>query len=188
MRVFIAVELPESVKRSIYNLQKRMVDNINRIKWVSPDSLHITLKFLGEVEERRLKDISEVADKVASKFSSFFIKMEEVGIFPERGVPRVIWVGISEGSFELSSIAKQIDEGLFEKGFPRERKKWVPHITLGRVKRLQNPEIIKKFTKENIKGEKTKVEAITLMQSNLTPQGAIYKSLERFFLKGEKIG
>ncbi|RLE14530.1 RNA 2',3'-cyclic phosphodiesterase [Candidatus Aerophobetes bacterium] len=187
MRVFIAVELPEAVKKEIARIQNKIMNTPGRIRWVKPSSLHITLKFLGEIEKEKLNRVFEVTQKIADKFKPFFFEIKGVGIFPETGSPRIIWIGIEKGHLELGRMAKELEDRLFEQGFPRERKKWTPHITLGRVKRLNNQEIIRKLINQEKQttGGWVKAETISLMQSHLTPQGAIYTPLERFPLKGE---
>lgn len=187
MRVFIAVELPENVKAKVAKIQDKIkkLDNVNRIKWVSPDSLHITLKFLGEIEKERLKDVFEAAEKTSCNFSCFSVNIQGMGIFPESGTPRVLWVGIEEGSLELLQIVQKLETDLFEKGFAREKKDWKPHITIGRVKQINNKQLIKNLVsrEKNMEGAKVKVEKISVMQSRLTPQGAIYTPLKRFSLQ-----
>lgn len=187
MRVFIAVELPQKLKEKVAKIQDKIKesDKVNRIKWVSPDSLHITLKFLGEIEKQRLKDVFEVVEKTSSNFCCFSVNIQGMGIFPESGTPRVLWVGIEEGACELFQIVQKLEKDLFERGFAREKKEWKPHITIGRVKQIINKQLIKNLVgrEKNTEGAKVKVEKISVMQSRLTPQGAIYTPLKRFSLQ-----
>jgi len=186
MRVFIAVELPERTKKEIARVQERIKNTSNRIKWVDPSSIHITLKFLGELKEDLLSGVFKTTREVAEKFSPFTIKIRGTGAFPNPGNPRVIWMGIEEGSSQLARIAEELEKKLSHQGFPRERRKWVPHLTLGRVKELKDRENIKKLItkEEQTPGGVVEVERITVMQSRLTPQGAIYIPLQCFSLKG----
>ncbi|MBE0478040.1 RNA 2',3'-cyclic phosphodiesterase [Candidatus Aerophobetes bacterium] len=185
MRVFIAVELPQQVKKEIAAIQNKITDTTNKIKWVSPASMHITLKFLGEVQEKRLDKVFDISQGVADKFNPFSVEIKGTGAFPETGNPKVLWVGIKEGSAELARMAAELEKELFKDGFPGERKKWTPHITLGRVKQLKDTHSIKELIgkEKETSGGKMKVEEIVVLQSQLTPQGAIHTPLKRFSLK-----
>ena len=187
MRVFIAIELPEAVKKEMSRVQNKIMNTANKIKWVSYASMHITLKFLGEIKEKRLNKVFEAVERITIERDSFSIEIKGAGIFPDKGSPRVIWIGIKEGSIELTQMAKELEKKLSEQGFPQEGKKWMPHITLGRVKQLKDEEIIRKLITEerHTPGGKAKVKEVTVMQSHLTPRGAIYSSLQRFSLRGE---
>ena len=187
MRVFIAVELPEKMRKEAAQLQSKMGITADRIKWVNSGAIHITLKFLGEVEEKKLKAVYRATEDTARKWSPFLLGTKGVGAFPEDGNPKVIWMGIEEGSAELSQMAAQLEEKLFSYGFPREHKKWTPHITLGRVKQLEDRETLTKLIAEEkqTSGGTARVKEVTVMQSRLTPRGALYAPLQRFSLKGE---
>lgn len=185
MRVFIAVELPEKVKREIALIQERIKVLPDKIKWVSPSSIHITLKFLGEIKEKALNSVFKATCEVAQKFQPFVVEIEGTGVFPHSDNPRVIWIGVGKGSTRLAEIVRSLEERLSSEGFPPERKKWIPHLTLGRVKQLIDKEGIKKVVEGERKAPagEMKVEFISVMQSHLTPGGAIYKPLQRFYLK-----
>jgi len=190
MRVFVAIDLPEKTKKKIANLQEKIKHTSNEIKWVDPSLIHITLKFLGETDEKKLDGIFEATCEVAEKFCPFFIKIYKMGAFPNLECPRVIWLGIKEGSSQLAQIAKELEKKLFKQGFPREKREWVPHLTIGRVKQLQDRESIKRaiMREKQTSGGEAKIEAITVMQSRLTPQGPIYTPLQKFPLQGKRGG
>lgn len=185
MRVFIAVELPESLKKEIANIQKRMKILPDKVKWVNHSSIHITLKFLGEIKEQALNSVFKATHDVARKFEPFVVEVKGTGVFPNPNNPRVIWIGVEEGSDKLAQIVQQLEEELFNRGFPKERKKWVPHLTVGRIKWLTSKEGIRKIIEEEKETQagKMRVEFISVMQSHLTPKGALYKPLQRFYLK-----
>lgn len=187
MRVFIAIEIPEAIKKEMSRFQNKMMNTVNKIKWVNHDSMHVTLRFLGEIKEEKLNEVFESVEKITIERNPFSIKIKGAGAFPDKGNPRVIWMGIKEGFVELAQMAKDLEKKLSEQDFPQEGKKWMPHITLGRVKQLKDKEIIKKLITEekNRLGGKAKVEEVTVMRSHLTPRGAIYSSLQRFSLRGE---
>ena len=187
MRVFIAVELPEKVRKEIDYLQHRMRATTNRIKWVDSSAIHITLKFLGEIEEKKLTSVYQATGDTVRGAKTFLLGLEGVGVFPENGDPRVIWIGIGEGSREISKMAAQLEKKLCSQGFAREQRKWVPHITLGRVKLLKDRETLMNLITEHrhVSGGTVQVREVTVMQSRLTPGGARYNPLQRFSLEGQ---
>jgi len=181
MRLFIAVELPGSVREKLEQIQQRLKGTRDEIKWVNPSLIHLTMKFLGEVKEKELESIVRVIRSIASRFSHFGMKIEKIGTFPFSSSPRVIWVGVGEGKDKLEVIAGELEQELAKQGFSRERRKWISHLTLGRVKNLKEREKLKELVsnyKEVEIGE-VKVRDLSVIQSRLTPQGAIYTVLER---------
>ena len=187
MRLFIAVELAEYIREEIARVQARMKKTQDIIKWVDPASIHITLKFLGEVREERIGKILEVIEQITEKVSPFNIEIEGMGAFPNLTSLRVIWIGVKNNS-SLGWLAANLESTLEKEGFPREKRKWVPHLTVGRVKVLKERDKLREFILRE-KGSKVggmKVRYVTLMQSYLTPKGPIYTPIKKFLLKGDK--
>jgi len=182
MRIFIAVELPESVRERLGQLQERLKGTENRIRWVDPSLIHLTMKFLGEVKEKNLEKVIQTARNVAGRFSVFKMKIGKMGVFPSFSSPRVIWVGIEEGKDKLETLAAELEEKLGQEGFSRNSRKWTSHLTLARVKVLKAREKLKalllQYCKE-VEGIEVKVKSLSVIKSELTPQGAIYTVLER---------
>jgi len=188
LRIFVAVELARSIREKLSEIERRLQGTGNRVKWVEVSSLHLTLKFLGEIEEELLQGVFAVCEKVAEEISPFVIELTGVGAFPNPSSPRVIWVGVEEGKERLESLALRLDEGLSQAGFPAERRKWIPHLTLGRVKELREAGKLKQLIlqeKESYGGE-MKVGEFSVIKSHLTPAGPLYTTLKGFPLRGEK--
>ena len=186
MRVFIAVELSKSIRTTIVQIQGRLRGTEDKIKWVDPPLIHLTLKFLGEIKKERLGTVIEVARKIAQKFSLFSMEVKGVGAFPNLFSPRVIWLGVDRGSTNLQKLASELENHLAKDGFSKEKKKWTPHLTLGRVKSLIEPRKLSGLIlreKEVMAGEMG-VREISVIESRLTPRGPIYTVLERIALKG----
>jgi len=108
MRIFIALELPESVRERLGQLQGRLKGTENRIRWVNPSLIHLTMKFLGEVKEKNLEKIIQTARNVAGRFSVLKMKIGKMGVFPGFSSPRVIWVGIEEDRDKLGDSGSRI--------------------------------------------------------------------------------
>ncbi|ABK14464.1 RNA 2',3'-cyclic phosphodiesterase [Methanothrix thermoacetophila] len=173
MRCFVAVDLPEEIKRGVPAIQQAFA--MNGLKLVDPNLVHITLKFLGEVEERRVDDIVNALARV--RFSPFQARITGVGAFPGRSI-RVIWLGAT-GPFE--ELARAVDTALEPFGFERD-KKFSAHATLARVK---DPSL-SRILAERLSGVSEvdlgafTVERFVLKKSTLTPRGPVYEDIAEF--------
>ncbi|WP_423792575.1 RNA 2',3'-cyclic phosphodiesterase [Methanocaldococcus indicus] len=173
MRVFLAIDIPKDIKNKIYELQKDF--KIKGIKLVEKENLHITVKFLGEVDDNTLNKILNLNLEIPKTK----IELKGLGTFPNENYIRVIWIGVyGEG---LINIFKEIDNKLNTLGFEKERS-YVPHLTLGRVKFIEN----KKLLKEKINKNKDifigefETNSIKLYKSTLTPTGPIYEVIKEW--------
>jgi len=182
MRIFIALELPKPVRERLGQLQVKLKGTESRIKWVDPSLIHLTMKFLGEIKENNLEKVIQTARDVAGRFFVFKFRIGEMGAFPNFSSPRVIWVGIEEGEDKLEILAAELEEKLGQEGFSRSSRKWASHLTLGRVKVLRERErleaLIWQYHKE-VKGIEVKGKSLSVIKSELTPQGSIYTILEK---------
>ena len=169
MRCFIAIDLEN-------DYFKELQSQIKDIKGTFPKSFHLTLKFLGEVEENKADKIKELLRKI--RFEQFNIYSSNIGFFPNENYIRVVWIGL-EPRDRIIELQKKIDNELL-KLFPKE-KKFEPHITLARIKYIKDKGKFKELVK-NIKVEKIefKVDNFKLMKSTLTKQGPIYEVIETF--------
>lgn len=170
MRTFIAIDTPKELKDFFLDLQKKI--NIE-VKINFTKEFHLTLKFLGEIDEEKLEEVKLVLKKV--KFESFKVNTSNLGVFPTESYIRVVWIGLE--SEKINELQKQIDEKLSNL-FPKDNR-FHPHITLGRVKFVKDKE---KFI-ENLKSIKVdekefEVKDFKLKKSTLTPKGPIYEDLE----------
>jgi len=182
LRIFVAVELPGSIKEKLSEIEQRLQGTGNKVRWVKVSSLHLTLKFLGEIKEEQVEEVFAVSQKVAKELSPFVIELTGVGAFPNPSSPRVIWVGVKKGQERLEDLALHLDEGLSEAGFPAEKRKWIPHLTLGRVKELREVEKLRQLIlqeKETYVGE-IEVKQFSVIKSRLTPTGPLYTILRSF--------
>jgi len=180
MRIFIAVELPDSVREKLAELQEKLKVTEDKVRWVKPSLIHLTMKFLGEVKEKELEKAIQITGNIATRFSVFKIKIGKIGMFPSSS-PRVIWAGVNEGKDILEALAEELERGLSKEGFARERKKWTPHLTLGRVKILKEREKLKNLilSYEEAEGGEARVRELSVIQSYLTREGPIYTVLKR---------
>ncbi len=179
MRTFIAVEMPNDVKKVIGNYIDSIQGSFKGVKWILPQNLHLTIKFLGDVKESDLKNLSDCVAKVSSDFNPFIMGLSDIGFFPSRNNLRVIWIGADGGADNLLDLFHELEHCLEKLGFDREARTFSPHLTVGRVKRhkkINMPENMPEFKTIDFE-----VKSIAVIKSTLTPQGPIYEKL----FKGE---
>ena len=178
MRVFIAIDLPQDIRNSLSAMQNELRPTASKARWVAAESAHLTLKFIGEISEKRRDDID--AALAGLTWIPFSISVKGVGFFPGPKSPRVFWAGLHAPTME--GLAQQIDSRLERAGFDREQRAFRPHITLARAKttRLEKTLIAasEKFAEMDF-GSFT-VDRIKLYQSTLKPAGSIYTKLKEY--------
>lgn len=184
MRSFIAIELPEGVKSAISELQQELKKCRADIRWVKPDNIHLTLKFLGDTEEKSLGKIVEAAKAACAGNGGFALETRGVGVFPDMRAPRVLWVGISD-SDSLTGLQKDIENGLAKLGFSPEKRRFSPHLTLGRFRSSSGKEGLYDKIEEYkyLSLGLIEVKTIFLIKSDLTPSGAEYTKIAGIDLK-----
>ena len=177
MRTFISAELPEEVKKNIEKGINELKQAGAAVRWVKTENLHITLKFLGWVEEKNLDKIIELTSKAVSGSGSFKAKFAGMGTFPEGKSPRVIWVGTKEGGGKLCGLAKRIEKTLAKADFKKEKRDFKAHITIGRVKDRKGVDKLKEKIAglKDLKFGEAVIDHIYIMKSTLTPKGPIYE-------------
>lgn len=188
MRCFVAVELDESIIEAAGDLQDELREAADldrgQVKWVKPESMHLTLKFLGDVDGDRIEDICEVVGKVAQKHAGFKLEVEGTGCF---GKPaKVLWIGIAK-SDELAAMQKDISKALAKAGWPEDERAFSSHLTLCRIEGSfagrKLAEIADDY-KDTHFGSIT-VDSVCVLESELGPTGARYTLLKRCKLKEE---
>ncbi len=184
MRTFIAIEIPEPLKlnldRSVARVRSDLEDGL--IRWVRLESMHLTLKFLGEIEQVQVHTIQEALDEVANSFTSFSLEVAGFGCFPNISRPRVVWVGFGPTGGELRRLQAELASQLEKIGFEPEQRGYHPHLTLGRVRKglsRSDTELISGWAQDAQIGSvgRFEAEAISLIKSDLQPDGAVYSSL-----------
>jgi 2'-5' RNA ligase len=176
MRTFIAVELSDSVRQALADIQKTQRGPLPGARWTRPEGTHLTLKFLGEATAHQVAAISSALDEVAADFQPLELSLSKVGAFPRLSNPNVIWVGIGE-SAELTILQKAIDGEIAPLGFPTEKRPFRAHLTLARLAgQPWSSETRQRFLECSsiCDGVRWKVERITLFRSDLKPSGAEY--------------
>lgn len=179
IRTFIAIELNPQAHDELAGLQENLKRAGADVKWVEPRNIHLTLRFLGDVEPKKTEEVKKTLAEIAAGFRPFELIIKDVGAFPDLSSPRVIWAGVGLGAAESIGIAEAIETRLRAAGIPEGERKFHPHITLGRVRNQKNCERLRK-TIEAARfeaGSKIKVDHLTLFRSQLTPKGPVYTPL-----------
>jgi len=182
VRLFIALHIPENIKNELGRLIGDLKSYADGIKWVAPHNMHLTLKFIGETEKNNIDPICHKLDSILSGQPKFEVAVEGLGGFPHLRNPRVLWVGLNNCRPAIE-MASRIDENLAELGFEAEKKKFSPHLTLGRIKNRGDFSRLAAHM-ENLKYHAGNVilDRVALVQSTLTPQGPIYKNVKEYLL------
>jgi len=186
MRLFFAVPMTDEVSRVVHEAVGRIPLEHPPWRWIPPHNYHITLKFLGEVEERLLPGLVDAASGAAGTVRPFELSFVRFGAFPSISRPRVLFFEADRGSGELARLAERLEEELVPLGFEREGRRFRAHLTLARVRNRPRPEVQRVL--ESVPDLPTaalqRVERFVLMQSTLSRSGARYDELGSFALGG----
>lgn len=183
MRIFLAIDIPESVRRELVLLIEELKKVSAPVRWTPSQNLHLTLKFLGETGEERARLAAGAAARALSEAGSFRLRLAGLGAFPNLERPLVLWVSVKEGEEFLTALARAIETCLEPLGFPREERPFSAHLTLGRVKgggpKLRSLAAAIK-AKVFSSAHPFPVTQVALYKSTLSPAGSVYEPL-RFF-------
>ena len=189
IRSFIAVELPQELQKELAELEAKLKKNCPPVvKWVDPDSIHITLKFLGETSEDSIKKLMLAIEEAAQGIPPFKLEVRDTGAFPNLERVQVIWVGVKGELDIITQLQKRIEINTEQLGFPHESRAFSPHLTLGRVRddtglndRLRMGKLLADthFTSSH----NVDVKALNLIKSQLTAAGPIYTRIGSVQLK-----
>ena len=183
-RTFIAVKIPAEVKLKELLESLRMDLREDRIRWVDPEILHITLSFIGDTSDEQVNYISEQLEEIGSGYSSMELHFKELGVFRNIRKPRVFWIGMERNEL-LENLQGEIEVMLRDYGINHDDKPFSPHLTIARIKRIDDNDNLKYWLKK-YRGktiQKTKIGEVIYYESRLTSDGPIYNSIKKFPLK-----
>lgn len=183
MRLFIACPLPPAAEQELDETIRTLKEADGVVKWVASKNIHLTVRFLGDTDERLVADISQKLDTIAGQFRFVETSINQLGAFPNLRRPRVIWAGIKSGIDTLSQIAAATELAVQDLGFAAESKGFKAHLTLGRVRDRGNPSRLIDFMSEfQLAPIPVRFDRIVLFKSTLTPSGPIYDRLHEALL------
>lgn len=179
IRAFIAISLPERILQAIAKLQETLKGSGLKIRWTRKEGIHLTIKFLGDIEWDDVEKIHVAMERTTQDFSPFTLRGEGVGVFPDVRRPRVVWVGITGDVEVLSLLQSDLESQLNRFGFPKEKRAFKGHLTVGRVKgRVDLVKLAKALEAlGEFRTEPFTAQSVVLFQSDLRPNGAVYSRL-----------
>jgi 2'-5' RNA ligase len=177
VRTFVAILLPDDVRRALAASVAQLRTVGNDVAWVGPDNFHLTLKFLGPVDADRLPAVTDALTDAAGGCPSFQLGIRGLGAFPSPARPRVLWAGVDAGAAPAAALAARIDDGLEALGFKREARAFSPHVTLGRVRQPHAQPRLAEALTATVAFGRVEVRHVSLMRSDLSPRGARYTEL-----------
>ncbi|MBN2315660.1 MAG: RNA 2',3'-cyclic phosphodiesterase [Sedimentisphaerales bacterium] len=188
MRVFIAIDIDEQIRKDLGRLQDELRGKADvrkgDVKWVRPEVMHLTLKFLGEIRDEQAVEVCNITKEVASRHTRFDVDIETVGCFGGRSA-RVLWIGAGQHCEELMQLQADLEEQLEAAGWPKEARKFSAHLTLCRIRNVKAGFTLAQLAKEYENHDLGTMAAgsVTVYQSELEPQGPIYTSLGNYTLQ-----
>lgn len=188
VRAFVAVELPAELGAALAALQTELAERRVRARWTAPGSIHLTLKFLGAIPAGHAAAVAAALGAAAGPVAPFTLRAAGLGVFPDLGRPRVIWVGVGGETAPLLGLFRRVEEALAALAFPREGRPFRGHLTIGRFPERAaagvSAETLKRYARAEF-GEFA-VRELVLFRSDLKPEGAVYTALARAPLGGPR--
>jgi 2'-5' RNA ligase len=182
LRTFIGLDLGKTIRDKAVALQESLARAGSDVKWVEPENLHVTLLFLGEVDDRDVPAVCRAVAECCQQLQPFTMSVEHLGCFGNPRRPRTVWVGVGEGADEVVGLHDALEAVLLELGcYRREERQYTPHVTLGRVKGGAPQDALATLLakKADWQGGAVGVREVLVMSSELTPQGPVYSVLSR---------
>lgn len=184
LRLFLAVEVPETHRRSIDKALRPLRTAIPDAKWTARDSWHVTLKFLGEVPDDRLEEVFRIATESVRDSSNVKSRLTGLGVFPSQRRARVIWIGLEDSDHLLEHLAARMESMFQSGGFRAEGRKLQPHLTVCRLRTpMDLTEIVEAFEEERLEGSTFEISRAVLFRSRLSRSGAAYEALKSLELE-----
>jgi len=181
IRLFVALKIPVDVKNKLLQICNQLTQTPELLKWEKPEKIHLTLKFIGEVEEEL---VSSIAKEIAfvEEYNSFNFSVAKFGFFFRSGEPKILWAGLKTDE-SIYSLVEEMNKRLSIFSIPVEKRKFKPHLTMLRIKRNPGTEFINNFEKYSIDNMNFNAREITLIKSELYPTGARYTDIKKYNLK-----
>lgn len=182
MRAFVAIPVGEAAREILVRLQETLGRSDADVRWVRPEGIHLTLKFLGEIAEEAAERLKGLLAAEAVRWPRMALEIAGVGTFPERGTPRVVWAGCRGDLAKLAGLAQAVERAADQVGVPREGKPFVAHLTIGRVKSDRGAKrlLAAVANQREVPIGREDVTRFVLYRSTLTPDGPIYEEVAAF--------
>ena len=185
VRAFIAILLDGSLHNTLTEVVEKFASSKASVKWVAPENTHVTLKFLGNVDEESLPDVFAACERAAEGVGPMELEMKAVGCFPDMNRPRIVWLGIEKGAEQVEHLQEKVEDELERIGFKREERGFTAHLTIGRVKSRKGISNLCRLLEEdrNVFIGSMRADKISVMKSKTLPTGAVYTELKAIPLR-----
>ena len=188
-RVFCSIDIPQEVRVKVaehISALKREVPEA-QASWSRPENIHLTLKFLGDVPQRRVEQLSQAASRAVTGLDRFRIRLEQTGSFPKHGPPRVLWIGISDLDGTLGEMFARLEEECAKEGFKKESRPYRPHLTVARLRKPHGARTLA-YAHQGLEFGPAEfdVSELQVMRSELSPHGSKYSVISRHALGGSQ--
>ena len=179
IRTFVALPVPDAVSEFLIQIQDRLRSSRTNIRWVPVTNIHLTLKFLGDIDLSRLPATRAQMDAVARSIAPFTLTAKGAGVFPNLRQARVLWVGLTGDIDQLGLLQNTLESEFVSLGFKRDRRPFRAHLTIGRTRQRPDPKVLGALLEplKDASSEPFRIDQIRLYQSVLKPSGAEYKLL-----------
>jgi 2'-5' RNA ligase len=181
IRTFLALELPPAVISLLHKVQQDLKRMNIRARWVRPENIHLTLKFLGDINSGDIEKIGTAMAAAAIEFPPITLTARGIGVFPGIKRPRVIWMGLGGDIRSLLALQSRLEQELAEAEFPKDKRSFKAHLTLGRIKQSAGPAVIRQVITEHatLSSDDFTCNQVILFKSDLKPSGAVYSKLQQ---------
>ncbi len=176
-RIFAALNISEEAKDRIAEITRELKRNFShlRVGWEKPEKIHLTLKFLGDIDEKQLGQLGEAVKSAVSGFAPFSLRMENAGCFPSRKKAKILWIGLTDESGNLQNLQERLEEETGARGFEKENRLFKPHLTVARLREPErSAELTDAFLQKQFEPVSFEVSEIVIYESKLQPAGSVY--------------
>lgn len=181
-RIFVAAEISEEARRRVSGYIENLRNDFPQIRvgWEKPEKLHLTLKFLGDCEESQLSELEKIVEEISAEMTDFKLQIAETGVFPNARNPRVLWIDVKDEAGSLAKINGYLETECEKIGFEREKRRFVPHLTIGRVREPNRAkDLARKHLENKFEPVGFTVSEIVIYESRLKPTGSVYSVVSR---------
>lgn len=182
VRMFLAVEIPAALQHKAVGVIRSLSAQTDPVKWIEPQKLHVTVKFLGDVEDAEIYQVCQLASEAVADLPVFRVACRGVGAFPSCDRPRTVWIGVEDPHNQFQQLHQRVEQAMASLRFPREVRRFCPHLTLGRVRQGKRVGVglTERITQQaTVELGEFDVEELVVFSSELTPAGPVYTALGR---------
>jgi RNA 2',3'-cyclic 3'-phosphodiesterase len=185
-RIFVAVDISVEARRKVAAYIETLRTEFSKVRvgWDKVEKLHLTLKFLGDTDEKQVADLQKILDEISTSISNFKLQISNTGVFPDTKKPRVLWIDVIDEEGSLAKINALLEIECEKIGFAKESRKFIPHLTIGRIREPNNAkELARKHLQNKFEPVEFEVSEIVIYESILQPTGSVFSILSKFRLK-----